>query len=295
MSAGIVNRLSFDVEDWFQVENLRAATPRTQWDVLPLRVERSTGEILDILAERGVKATFFVLGWVAQRCPALVRRIHEAGHEVASHGYGHDLVYQLNPQQFREDARRAKSLLEDLTGTRVIGYRAPNFTIVEQTRWALDVLKEEGFVYDSSVFPLTWHDRYGFRSCGTTPFEWDNGLIEVPIAVSRISGLSLPVGGGGYFRLMPYLYFRTLLARTNRQGNAFTFYLHPWEFDPSQPRVQGVRLQHRFRHYVNLARTAPRLRRLLDDFEFEPIGRSRLIEPAKAVTTALTKAVAADR
>lgn len=266
----IVNRLSFDVEDWFQVENLKSAIPRSAWENCPLRVERSTQKILEILRERQVRATFFFLGWVAERCPGLVREVQREGHEIASHGYAHELIYNLTPERFREDARRAKGILEDLAGMAVVGYRAPSFTIVERTRWALDCLKEEGFTYDSSVFPLTWHDRYGFKECGTVPFEWPNGLLEVPVAVSRMGRLSLPVGGGGYFRLCPYVVFRNLLRRINQQGDAFTFYLHPWEFDPHQPRVP-VKLSHRFRHYVNLAETGSRLRRIIGDFRFEPI------------------------
>lgn len=270
MSA-VVNRLSFDVEDWFQVENLKSAIRRDQWSSLPLRVERSTNEILELLSQARTTATFFFLGWVAERCPALVKAVHEAGHEVASHGYGHDLIYDISPAAYREDARRAKGILEDLTGAPVIGYRAPSFTIVESTTWALDVLREEGFVYDSSVFPLSWHDRYGFARCGTVPFKWNNGLIEIPIAVARVGTWSLPVGGGGYFRLLPYLYFKQLLSRINRGDESFTFYLHPWEFDTEQPRVK-VRPMHRFRHYVNLDQTAKRLRRILGDFRFEPIA-----------------------
>ena len=268
---GVVNRMSFDIEDWFQVENLKSAVSRDAWDSYPLRVEQSTRTILAILRERQVLATFFFLGWVAERCPQLVREVQSEGHEIASHGYGHDLVYDMTPERFREDARRAKGILEGITGTAVIGYRAPSFTIVESTKWALDVLREEGFIFDSSVFPLTWHDRYGFKECDTTPFEWPNGLLEVPVAVARVGGLSLPVGGGGYFRLFPYAYFQSLLRRSNRLGESFTFYMHPWEFDPDQPRVQ-VKLSHRFRHYVNLSQTSHRLRRILGDFRFEPIG-----------------------
>lgn len=281
----VVNRLSFDIEDWFQVENLRSAISRDSWDTQPLRVAQSTRTILEILRERKVRATFFFLGWVAERCPDLVREAQRDGHEIASHGYGHDLVYHMTPERYREDARRAKGILEDLTGQAVVGYRAPSFTIVEETKWALDVLREEGFLYDSSVFPLTWHDRYGFKECDTRTFVWPNGLYEVPLAVARLGSLSLPAGGGGYFRLFPYAYFKQLLGRNNRAGEPFTFYLHPWEFDPEQPRVD-VKLSHRFRHYVNLQRTAPRLRRILGDFRFEPIrdhvDRALVMERAAA-------------
>ena len=267
----VVNGLSFDIEDWFQVENLRAAIQRSDWDRMPLRVEASTRRILALLAETDTRATFFILGWVAERLPHLVRDIAAAGHEIACHGYGHELVYRLTPQAFHDDLRRAKTLLEDVSGQAVLGYRAPSFSITRESTWALDVLLDLGFKYDSSVFPISGHDRYGFAECGTTPFLWPNGLLEIPLAVYKLRGVGLPVAGGGYFRLFPYQYFRVLLGRINQAGEKFVFYLHPWELDPEQPRVR-VAAGYRFRHYVNLRKTQARLARLLRDFRFDRIG-----------------------
>jgi polysaccharide deacetylase family protein (PEP-CTERM system associated) len=264
----VTNGLSFDIEDWFQVENLRSAIPRADWDRLPLRVEASTRKILELLRAADTKATFFFLGWVAQRSPGLVREVAAEGHEIACHGYGHELVYRLTPESFREDVHRAKHLLEDIVGQPVVGYRAPSFSITPESTWALDVLREEGFAYDSSVFPVSLHDRYGFAGCDTLPFHWPNGLLEIPLAVYKLRKFALPLAGGGYFRLFPYAYFRLFLRRLNASGQRFTFYLHPWEFDPQQPRVK-VPLWYRFRHYVNLSKTSGGLARLLSDFAFE--------------------------
>lgn len=274
----VTNGLSFDIEDWFQVENLRPAIARADWERLPLRVETSTRTILDLLARANVKATFFFLGWVADRCPSLVRETAAAGHELACHGYGHELVYRMTPDAFREDIRRAKGVLEDLAGTRVLGYRAPSFSITPESTWALDVLREEGFEYDSSVFPVSGHDRYGFAGCDTLPFRWPNGLLEIPLAVYKLRKLGLPLAGGGYFRLFPYAYFRIFLRRLNAAGHPFTFYLHPWELDPQQPRVR-VPLWYRFRHYVNLTKTAGALARLLSDFKFGPMAVTYRMQP----------------
>lgn len=272
-----VNAISFDVEDWFQVENLKSAIRRDDWDSHELRVEQNTRRILAVLQERDVKATFFILGWVAERCPDLVREIDRAGHEVASHGYGHRLVYEMTPDEFREDLARSKKILEGIVGKPVIGYRAPSFSITPNTLWALDVLKETGFRYDSSIFPVSGHDRYGFPGCDTRPFQWPNGLQEIPLAVYKLGRLALPVAGGGYFRLFPYSYFRALLGRLNRNHQPFTFYLHPWEFDPAQPRVR-VPWFYRFRHYVNLDKTESRLRKLLRQFRFTGIAAAHGIE-----------------
>lgn len=266
----MINALSFDVEDWFQVENLKSAIERVQWDNLELRVEANTQRILKVLREHNTKATFFILGWVAERCPKLVQEIVMDGHEVASHGYAHRLVYEMTPDEFREDVTRSKMVLEKLINKAVTGYRAPSFSITPDTLWALDILKDAGYRYDSSIFPVSIHDRYGFTGSDTKPYRWENGLLEVPLAVYKIGKFALPVAGGGYFRLLPFLYFRKLLSRINSQQQAFTFYLHPWEFDPLQPRV-SVPWFYRFRHYVNLRKTEPRLRRLLETFKFSGI------------------------
>jgi polysaccharide deacetylase family protein (PEP-CTERM system associated) len=271
------NALSFDVEDWFQVENLKPAIPRKLWDTLELRVEANTRKILALLREHHAKATFFILGWVAERCPELIRDIDRDGHEVASHGYGHHLVYSMTPADFREDVLRSKRTLENLIGKPVEGYRAPSFSITPETPWALDILKDAGFGYDSSIFPVSLHDRYGFPGASARPFAWPNGLREIPLAVYPIGKYFLPAAGGGYFRLFPYRYFRHAFMRLNRNRQAFTFYLHPWELDAGQPRVR-VPWFYRFRHYVNLDKTEGRLRRLLSDFRFTTIARAYSID-----------------
>lgn len=270
------NALSFDIEDWFQVENLKTAIARDQWDSLELRVETNTHKILALLREANARATFFILGWVAERCPELVREIDRDGHEVASHGYGHGLVYDMTPEAFREDLLRSKKILEDIVKKPVTGYRAPSFSITPRNLWALEILKETGFDYDSSVFPVSMHDRYGFPGCSTRPFLWPNGLVEIPLSVYRIGRLSLPAAGGGYFRLLPYGYFRRIFTRLNRCNEAVTFYMHPWELDPGQPRVR-VPWFYRFRHYVNLSEAEGRLRRLLRDFRFTTLSAAHSI------------------
>lgn len=267
----MINALSFDIEDWFQVENLKCAVSYVDWDSTELRVEANTGKILRLLRARNMKATFFILGWVAEKSPGLVREIDREGHEVASHGYSHELVYNMTREAFREDVVRSKSLLEDITRKRVTGYRAPSFSITAESLWALEILKEEGFSYDSSVFPVSFHDRYGFDGCDTKPFRWPNGLLEVPLSVYKVGGFALPLAGGGYFRLLPYAYFKYFLRRLNRQNQRFTFYLHPWELDPEQPRVK-LPLSYRFRHYVNLGTTEKSLAKLLRDFDFQSIS-----------------------
>ena len=271
------NAMSIDVEDWFQVENLRSVYPRSKWDEQELRVRVGTERALQILADGEARATFFVLGWIAERCPDLVRCIHAAGHEIASHGYNHDLVYDLGPDGFREDVTRSKQLLEDITGAEVVGYRAPNFSITRDSLWAPEILAELGFLYDSSVYPMLYHDRYGLDDYGLQPFDWPCGLREVPMAVARYGKASLPVSGGGYFRLFPYRLTRAGLRRINQQNKRFTFYLHPWELDPDQPRENRVRASHRFRHYVNLSTTAKKLTRLVADFRFDTVSTAYAI------------------
>jgi polysaccharide deacetylase family protein (PEP-CTERM system associated) len=266
----MINGLSFDIEDWFQVENLKGAIHSTQWDSCDLRVVNNTRTILELLRKHRTRATFFILGWVAERCPGLVREITAAGHEIASHGYGHELIYTQSPEEFRTDLRRSKELLEGLTGVPVRGYRAPSFSITPETPWAIDILMEEGFRYDSSVFPTSFHNRYGFSGSSRFPFCFANGLVELPLSTVRFGGRNIPAAGGGYFRLFPYLFFRHLAQRINDEGRALVFYLHPWELDPGQPRIP-IRHDYRFRHYVNLHKTGQRLERLLEDFRFAPL------------------------
>ncbi len=266
----MINALSFDIEDWFQVENLRSAIPRGDWDKYELRVEKNTLKILRILRKYNAKATFFVLGWIAERCPDLVKRISQEGNEIASHGYSHELVYNQTQTQFEEDLLRSKQVLEGITGKEVLGYRASNFSITQESIWAIDILKKCGFKYDSSIFPVSFHDRYGFKGVGSRPFAFDNGLIEVPLSTVKVFNVRLPLGGGGYFRLLPYSYFRYFFKKLNKNGEAVVFYLHPWEFDFKQPRVD-IPYKYKIRHYINLSKTEIKLRQLLSDSDFETI------------------------
>jgi polysaccharide deacetylase family protein (PEP-CTERM system associated) len=263
--------MSIDVEDWFQVENLKPVIPRETWDARESRVVRNTTRILDLLQEHGAKATFFVLGWVAERQPELIRQIAGGGHEVASHGYGHDLIYNLSPAEFRSDVERGKKLLEDVTGHRVTGYRAPSFSI---TDWAVAILQELGFEYDSSVFPTVAHDRYGRLTgvdAGQPILELRPGFHEVCISCLPLGRRGLPWGGGGYFRMVPYRAWRAGVRRILASGSPYMFYLHPWEIDPGQPRVRGLSPINRFRHYLNLARCEDRFAALLRDFPWTTV------------------------
>jgi polysaccharide deacetylase family protein (PEP-CTERM system associated) len=270
----IVNAMSIDVEDYFQVSAFDAVVERDRWDGFPSRVVANTERILSIFDEGRVKATFFILGWVAERFPALVRTIADGGHEVASHGYGHRLVYEQTPEAFREDIRRSKQLIEALSGQAVFGYRAPSYSITRQSLWALDVLVEEGFGYDASIFPVR-HDRYGIPDAPRHPHALQRAagaLTEVPPSTVRMGSVNLPVAGGGYFRLLPYGWTRWGISRINTQERRpAIFYLHPWEIDPDQPRLEASAVS-RFRHYRNLDKTEGRLKRLLRDFQF---GRIR--------------------
>ncbi|MGH9387874.1 MAG: XrtA system polysaccharide deacetylase [Vicinamibacterales bacterium] len=271
--SGIVNAMTIDVEDYFHVSAFDTIIPRGRWERLESRVCANTDRLLEIFDSHGVKATFFVLGWVAERFPALVSRIAGLGHEVASHGYGHRLIYQQTREGFRDDVRRAKDLLEGSTGQRVEGYRAPSYSITPHSLWALDVLVAEGHSYDASIFPIR-HDRYGIPGSPRHPhvLQRDSGsLIEAPGSTVRLGGINWPVAGGGYFRILPYGWTRWGIARLNRkEGRPAIFYLHPWEIDPAQPRIEVGRLG-RFRHYRNLDLTETRLRRLLGEFRFGPL------------------------
>lgn len=260
------NAMSVDVEDWFQVQAFASVIGRDAWESLPRRVEANTDRILALFAEAGVRATFFTLGWVAERHPALIRRIVAGGHELASHGYGHELVHAIGPERFRADLRRAKAVLEDAGGVAVIGYRAPTFSIGRRSApWAHAVLAEEGHRYSSSVFPVR-HDLYGEPDAPRGPHRPDpSGVIELPMTTVRVGRRNLPCAGGGWFRLVPYALFRAGLRRVNADGTPGLFYFHPWEIDPDQPRVAAGRLA-RFRHSVGLASMEGRVARLLRDF-----------------------------
>jgi polysaccharide deacetylase family protein (PEP-CTERM system associated) len=270
MGEGVKNALTFDIEEYFHAFRPLGMCPPETWHSYPSRVEASTHLILDVLDENSTKATFFVLGAVAERWPGLVLEIAKRGHEVATHGYGHELIYRQDRKQFREDVERAKAVLEDIISSPVTGYRAPAFSIIPQTAWAWDELAALGFKYDSSVFPIRGHDIYGFPEASPTPWVLHNGLAELPLTTTGFFGRNLPVGGGGYFRIYPYTITRWLLRRVNAKGRRGIIYLHPWELDPDQPRIR-VSAKTRFRHYFGLRQTERRLHRLLQDFTLGPI------------------------
>lgn len=272
----VSNAFTIDVEDYYHVSALAPAIPRDTWAQRESRVAASTERLLSMLDEHRVKGTFFVLGWVADHVPGLVKRIASLGHEVACHGYSHQLIYRQTPEVFAEETRRAKHLLEDLTGQPVIGYRAASFSITPRSRWALDTLIELGFAYDSSIFPVR-HDRYGMPGAAREPglVQAPSGaqIVEFPMSTASFGSMRIPVSGGGYFRLLPYWFTRRGLRSINeREGNPFTFYLHPWEIDADQPRVK-VNLLSRFRHYTNLGKCEARLRRLLGEFRFTTMAK----------------------
>lgn len=293
----MLNALTIDVEDYFQVHAFSKTIRVEDWPRYECRVERNTCKILDILSKYGIRATFFILGWVGERYPDLVRKIAEQRHEIASHGYCHELVGNQTPDEFRADVAKTKQILEGITGKEVTGYRASTYSITKKTSWALRVLAEEGYKYDSSIFPVH-HDVYGFPGAPRFPFRVNsNGhartlfpspppeapsfmgeargegdLWEFPISTVRLLGQNLPVAGGGYFRLFPYWFIRKSLKHINdAEGNAFIFYVHPWEFDPGQPKINGAPLKARFRHYLNLEKVENRFRSLLQDFQFAAV------------------------
>ncbi len=271
----IVNAMTVDVEDYFHVSALAPAIERARWDAMELRAEASTRRILDLFDEASVRATFFVLGWMADRLPKLVQEIARRGHEIACHGWSHELVYRQERSVFRAEAERCKKLLEDLTGARVLGYRAASYSITQKSLWALDDLIDLGFEYDSSVFPIR-HDRYGIPGASPQPgpFMAPSGrkIMEFPLSTANVLGMRVPCCGGGYFRIFPYFLTRSLLRSINAaQRLPFIFYLHPWEVDPGQPRFNAGRLS-TFRHYTNLDVCATRLRQLLRDFSFHTVS-----------------------
>jgi polysaccharide deacetylase family protein (PEP-CTERM system associated) len=267
----VPNALTVDVEDYFHVAALAQNIPRDSWGSREPRVVGNTQRLLAIFEQFDVRGTFFVLGWVAERYPQLVRDIAARGHEIACHGFSHRLVYEQSPEEFREETLRSKNLLEDITGSAVLGYRAASYSIVRESLWALDILVDLGFVYDSSIFPVR-HDRYGIPDAERSPHRLSapggKVIVEWPLSTAQVFGFKLPVSGGGYFRLLPYWLTRWGLNSINRrEARPFIFYLHPWEIDPAQPRVAATWLS-RFRHYTNLGKCEERLRRLLGEFQF---------------------------
>lgn len=269
----ITNALTIDVEDYFHVSAFEGYVRRSTWDSLESRVVPNTDRLLELLARANVQATFFVLGWVAERYPALITRIAEAGHEIGSHGFGHRLIYNQSPTEFREDLLRSRAVISDAARVAIDGYRAPSFSITPRSLWALDIIRDVGFTYDASIFPIR-HDRYGLPSAPRHFHALNQKagtLWECPASTVRIAGTNLPVAGGGYFRLLPYAWTRWGISRLNRnEQRAAIFYLHPWEIDPDQPRIPTSLLS-RVRHYTNLRKTEERLLRLLREFRFAPL------------------------
>lgn len=263
--------LSFDVEEHFQVSAFWSDARRQQWDRLESRVEQNTLRLAELLAHFETKATFFVLGWVAERHPGLIKALMKQGHEIASHGYGHELVSNQTDREFRDDVRRAKHILEDLTGKSVFGYRAPSFSISDQTPWALAILVEEGYLYDSSIYARFQRSEKADGKQGVHEVVTASGnIFEVAPPTTSLCGIQLPIAGGGYFRLLPYFSSKMFLRHLEKAGTQLVMYLHPWEIDPDQPRMDGP-LFSKFRHYLNLKRTEQRLQYLLRDFSFAPV------------------------
>ena len=264
----LANALTIDVEDYFQVSAFAPYIKRVDWEARECRIERNVQRILGMLAQQQVKATFFTLGWIAERYPQLVRDIVAQGHEMASHGYGHERASDLDREAFSADIDRSKKLLEDLAGTPVLGYRAPSFSIGLGNLWAFDALLQSGYRYSSSIYPIA-HDHYGMPDAPRFAHKTGCGLLEIPITTLRMFNKNLPSSGGGYFRLLPYAMSRWMLRRVNAQDHESTiFYFHPWEIDEEQPRINGIDARTRFRHYVNIDRNEAKLKRLLGDFRW---------------------------
>jgi polysaccharide deacetylase family protein (PEP-CTERM system associated) len=269
----IVNALTIDVEDYFQVSAFSDHVQRSNWENQPSRVEANIDRILTLLSGANVRATFFTLGWIADRSPAMIRRILDGGHELASHGYDHHRATEQGYGAFLADIRLAKAVLEDVSGSEIKGYRAPSFSIGRKNTWAFDCIADAGYRYSSSVYPIR-HDHYGMPDAPRFAHEARTGLLEIPVATVRLLRSNWPAGGGGYFRLLPYCMSKWSIRRVNAvDRQPAMFYFHPWELDPDQPRIEGPGLKTRFRHYLNLRRMAPRLSHLLDDFRWDRVDR----------------------
>ncbi|WP_240616777.1 XrtA system polysaccharide deacetylase [Sphingorhabdus sp. YGSMI21] len=276
----LLNAMSVDIEDWFQVGAFETVIDRADWDQLEHRVEHNTNEVLALFEEAGIKATFFILGWVAERYPALMRRIADAGHEIANHGYDHARVFTLSPEQFRTDLDRSRKIIEDTSGQQVIGYRAPSFSIDQRTPWAHKILAEEGYAYSSSVAPIR-HDHYGWA--GSPRFAWkpveQSDFIELPVTTVKLGNRTFAAGGGGFFRLLPYaLYERSIRKMQRDDGHGAIFYFHPWEIDPDQPRVANAPLRSRLRHYTNLSGMRAKLQQAGQDFRWGRVDELAALE-----------------
>lgn len=274
--APTIHAMTIDVEDYFHVAALSNVISQIDWELQPSRVVNNTKRLLDIFDVNNIKATFFILGWVAEHEPDLVKSIYRAGHEIASHGYSHQLIYNQSPSVFRSETRKAKNIIEDIIGNPIHGYRAASYSITKHSLWALDILVEEGFIWDSSIFPV-YHDNYGIPETPTEPYciQTQNGgtITEFPITTAHLLGMAIPAAGGGYFRQFPYSVFKFLFDQASR-GKPNVFYIHPWELDPNQPRFNNASWFSKFRHYTNLHKSESRLQQLLTDFNFSTIAES---------------------
>ncbi|KKC27024.1 XrtA system polysaccharide deacetylase [Sphingomonas sp. SRS2] len=279
----VINGLSVDIEDWFQVGAFERTIRREDWDSLTSRVERNSDAVIDLFGRMGAKATFFTLGWVAERHPALIRRIVEAGHELASHGWDHVRVFTMTPDQFRDDLRRTRAVLEDLGGQKVSGYRAPSFSIDKRTPWAHEILAEDGYAYSSSVAPIA-HDHYGWPEAPRFAFRPVAGsaLVELPVTTAKLGGRTVAAGGGGFFRLFPYVFSRWAIRQVNAEQRPAIFYFHPWEIDPGQPRVADAPLKSKLRHYTRLGAMEGKLERVIGEFSWGRVDQVAAAEAAWA-------------
>ncbi len=280
--AMVINGLSVDIEDWFQVGAFERTIRREDWDELTPRVERNSDAVIELFGRMGAKATFFTLGWVAERYPSLIRRIVDAGHELASHGWDHVRVFTMTPARFRADLRRTRAVLEDLSGQKVTGYRAPSFSIDGRTPWAHEILAEEGYAYSSSVAPVV-HDHYGWPEAPRFAFRPVAGsaLVELPVTTARLGGRIVAAGGGGFFRLFPYAFSRWAIRQVNGERQPAIFYFHPWEIDPGQPRVADAPLRSKLRHYARLGAMEGKLERVIRDFRWDRIDHVAATEAAR--------------
>jgi polysaccharide deacetylase family protein (PEP-CTERM system associated) len=264
----MVNALSFDLEDWFCVSNFRKVIKQEDWRLQDQRVVVNTRRILSLLKKYNVEATFFVLGWIAEQVPEVVREIYDQGHEIATHGYSHKMITEMESSEFNNDIGHALAVTRSIVADEILGYRAPTFSLTRDTLWATDILKKHGIRYDSSIFPMSFMKAYeGIPGISPWPFRFENGLIEFPLSCATKFSLRVPCSGGCFFRALPYAITKNLLAGINRKGNSFMFYLHPWEIDPGQPR-RSIPIIDSIRHYINLDKTYDRLERLIQDFRF---------------------------
>jgi polysaccharide deacetylase family protein (PEP-CTERM system associated) len=267
----MINALTIDVEDYYHVRAFQRVIRREDWSRYESRVYNNTLKILDLLARHGIQATFFILGWVAEETPRVVKEIQAAGHEIGSHGYAHQLIYEQTPDEFAADLTRSLEIIEGITGVKVRGFRAPSFSVTQRSLWAIEIMSSLGLVYDSSVFPIL-HDNYGIPNAPRNPYKISEDLWEFPMTTARIFGKNLPIGGGAYLRVFPYWLTRWGIQQVNAAGEPAIVYVHPWELDPEHPRIKASALS-RFRHYRNLDKTEDRLAALCNEFRFAPLQR----------------------